>query len=226
MFTSKYKLDLNKTVATGKLDKKGKPEKERVQVGFAMVPYPTLADFGIQAEVSMKDGKPEIGKDGVPIYAKDEMDWLQQAIISQVSVECRNKFMATIKAQPDKVETPQELQPDAGKRLPVDFESLTAETKRSGEALAIRREALADFTAFLQANNRPVAVVAALGELFANSNKILGSASRKFVEALGQWTEKWTQQLDEAKTTRYTPKILELSENINNALEAEELDLS
>jgi len=227
-FGNKMKLELSKTVPTGKLDKKGKPEKERIVVGYAMVPYPSLADFGITAIQAKdeKDGKPLVGDDGIPVYADDKHDYLQQAIAASVAAKVRNYFSGTIKAKPAKEDLVAILSPDAGKQLPVDFETLTAESARSGEALKIRREAKADFEAFLQGKNKKANVVAALGELFYNSARVLGSASPKYVEALGMHCEDWSKGLTAEKQARFAPKLAELNESLNAAVEAEELDLT
>lgn len=234
-FASKFILPLNKTVETGKLDKKGKKEKERVQVGSAVVPYPSLADFGIVA-VQAKDekGQDMFGTDGVPVYADDKFDWLQTAIVDKVSAKVRNYYVSGVNAvkvdystvKDGKLPTLLDMVVDSGKRLPTDFDILTEEGKRSGEALAIRREARNDFEAYLGSINKSQAVIQALGELFFNSSRVLGSASQKYVEALGQHTQAWTEKLDEAKTARFAPKIVELQESINAALESSELDLS
>lgn len=235
-FSNKFILPLNQTVETGKLDKKGKKEKERVQVGTAEVPYPSLADFGITAEQAKDDkGQPQFGDDGVPVYSVDHLDWLQQAIVDKLSAKVRNFYVSGIGAikvdyatvtKDGKLPTLASLQPDAGKQLPVDFEMLTAESARSGEALKIRREARADFEAYLTKQNKKQEVVAALGELFFNSARVLSSAAEKYVVSLGGHTEAWSKQLTEAQTARFAPKLVELSESINNALEKDELDLS
>jgi len=228
-FANKMRLELSKTVPTGKLDKKGKPEKERIVVGYAMVPYPSLADFGITA-VQAKDektGELMVGKDdGIPVYADDKHDYLQQAIAASVAAKVRNYFSGTIKAKPAKEDLQAVLSPDAGKQLPVDFETLTAESARSGEALKIRREAKADFEAFLQGKNKKANVIAALGEPFYNSARVLGSASPKYVEALGMHCEEWGKGLTAEKQARFAPKLAELNESLNAAVESEELDLS
>lgn len=226
-FSSKMKLELSKTIPTGKLDKKGKPEKERIVVGYAMVPYPSLADFGITATQARDEkGVLQIGEDGIPVYADDKHDYLQQAIAASVAAKVRNYFSGTIKAKPAKEDLLSVLSPDAGKQLPVDFETLTAESARSGEALKLRREAKADFEAFLQGKNKKANVVAALGELFYNSARVLGSASPKYVEALGMHCEEWSKGLTAEKQARFAPKLAELNESLNAAVESEELDLS
>lgn len=228
MFGSKMKLELSKTVKTGKLDKKGKAEKERIVVGHAMVPYPSLSDFGIQAKqaVDEKTKQPAVGEDGIPVYEDAKHDWLQQAIASAVAARVRNYFTGTIKAKPEKEDADALLTVDAGKQLPVDFDTLTAESARSGEALKLRREAKADFETFLQSQNKKANVVTALGELFYNSSRVLSSASPKYVEALGMHAENWIKGLSEEKKARFAPKITELNESLNAALEADELDLS
>lgn len=228
-FTATFKLPLNKTIPSpsGKLDSKGKIERERIQVGYAVVSIPLLADFGITAEQAKDDkGALMFDETGIPIYANDSMDWLQQSIGDKLASKVRNFFATAIKAQPDKENKEQVLQPDAGKILPVDFDMLTAESARTGEALKLRREARASFETYLNSQNKPAPVVTALGELFNNSSRVLGSASPKYVEALGMHADAWSKILTPEQTARFKPKLIELQESINAATEKEELDLS
>lgn len=214
MFTTKAKLELSKTVKTDKLDKKGKPIKERKKVGEALVPVPALSDFGLTAEQAKDEkGQPQVDDDtGLPVYADPKMDWLYSAITGAVFAKVRNYFKDGV------------LQP--GKILPTDFDTLTAETARTGEALKLRREARASFEAFLATKGKKAEVVQALGELFYNSAKVLGSASPKYVEALAMHVNGWLDTLSEESKTRFTPKISELLESMSAAQDEEELDLS
>jgi hypothetical protein len=214
-FAKAFVLELAETVYKPG-EKKGKHKK----VGEAVIACPTLADFGINAALAKNDdgsdkydveldeqGKPKIGN-ALPIYEDVRFDWLQSAIKLAVTVKVRNKFQkGTLKP---------------GMELPEDFESLTAETARSGEALALRRDARSDFEAFLLSLDKNAAVVQRLGELFWNSNKVLGTVSPKYLEAIKEYSVRWVAQLDDAKKTRFSPKIVELNDSINAAAGDEE----
>src|SRR5688572_21744745 len=129
-FTHKMALELAYTV-----------NKKRKPLGTVQVPFPTLQDFGIQAAVELWDkdtavsdagkannaviGQPRI-EDGVPVYADPKADWLQSAIAERVKQMARNRFK------------PKSTELRDGATLPEDFDTLTAETARTGEALKLR----------------------------------------------------------------------------------------
>jgi hypothetical protein len=212
-FKHKFTMDLSEKVALPGGKKKHK------KVGEATIPVPVLADFGIDAKQAVYDetnektgavkGEPAF-ENGVPIYDDPKYDWLMNAILFRVSANSRNKFS---KGQ---------LKP--GAQIPEDFDQLTAETARSGEALALRRDARASFEAYLGKLNKKQATVQMLGELFFNSAKVLASAGDKYVEALSKYVGDWIDTLDDQQKARFTPKIAELQESIQNAQGADDLD--
>lgn len=215
-FGNKLKLTLNKSVS-----KPGKKEKERVLVGVVSIPCPILADFGITATQANYDktdpasgavaGQPAF-EDGIPVYSDARADWLQQAIVGKVSAMSRNRFKpGTIELKP-------------GMQLAEDFDALTAETQRTGEALALRREAATSFEAYLQAQNKKAGTVQTLRDLFYNSAKVLPSASEVYIQALTAHVSKWIPSLTEAQQARFAPKIAELQESINSATKADDLE--
>lgn len=194
-------------------------KKEHQEVGKVNIPLPVLADFGIEQKPALYEaddaktgavkGQPAFD-DGVPMYADPKWDWLQQAIAAKVAAMVRNRFKG------GKLK--------AGAVIPQDFEQLTAETQRTGEALALRRDAKVSFEAYLQAQNKKATTVQVLGELFYNSAKVLASASESYRNALAQHVQAWIPTLDDASKTRFAPKIMELEESINNAQNQEALD--
>lgn len=212
-FKHKFTMELSEKVTLPGGKKKHK------KVGEASIPTPVLDDFGIQAKQAVWDetdekqgkvkGEPAF-ENGIPIYDDPKMDWLQNAILFRVSANSRNKFTkGALKA---------------GASIPDDFDSLTAETARSGEALALRREAKASFETYLHKLNKKAPTVQMLGELFFNSSKVLASAGEKYVEALSKYVGEWIDTLEDASKTRFAPKIQELQESINNAQSASDLD--
>lgn len=213
-FRNTFDLDLSEkvTLANGR--------KEHKKVATVKIPTPILSDFGIadaqQAVYEADDaakghvkGAPAFDN-GVPVYADPVYDWLQQAILFRISATSRNRF---VKGQ---------LKPGAS--LAEDFEALTAETARTGDALALRREARVSFEAYLQKLGKKQATVQMLGELFFNSAKVLASAGDKYVEALSKYVGEWIDTLEDASKARFTPKLAELQESINNATSKSDLD--
>lgn len=210
-FTNKMALELSTTV-----------NKKRKPIGTVQVPFPTLQDFGINAALAMwtkedvanadlkayspVEGKPRV-EDGVPVYADPKADWLQGAIVERVKQMARNRFK------------PKSTDLRDGATLPEDFDSLTAETERTGEALKLRSEAKQDFNAFMLTKGKKATTVAQLTELFANSAKVLGSASKDYVDALARYSTEWINQLPDEKKARYAPKLNELQQSINDASE-------
>ena len=186
-------------------------KRQNKEVGKAKIPCPILSDFGIQAEqaVDKENGKPAFNN-GLPLYTDARMDFLQDAVQSLVSVRSRNKFEGG--------------QLKAGMSLPEDFETLFETSGRTGEALAIRREARVSFEAYLQGLNKKAATVALLSDLFQNSSKVLNAAAPNFITALADHSVKWVEGLSETERLRFMPKISELQESINNAVSAQDLD--
>jgi hypothetical protein len=179
------------------------------EVGKATIPCPTLADFGLSAAQAKDDAGNPATDNGLPVYEDPKAQWLQDAIQLAVSVKVRNRF--------------QKGQLKAGQTLPEDFDSLTAESARTGEALVLRREARADFENFLRSLQKAEPIVARLGEMFWLSNKVLSTASEKYLEAITHYAERWVAQLDDAKKSRFAPKITELQESINAATSEDDL---
>lgn len=212
-FKHSFNLDLSEkvTLPNGR--------KEHKKVATVQVPTPILSDFGIDAKQAVhekddpakgiKAGEPAFDN-GVPVYDDARWDWMQQAILFRISATSRNRFNKG------------ELKPGAS--LAEDFETLTAETARTGEALALRREARQSFEAYLGKIGKKQATVALLSELFFNSAKVLASAGDKYVEALGKYTGEWLDTLDDTAKTRFAPKLAELQDSINNASQASDLD--
>jgi hypothetical protein len=131
------------------------------------------------------------------------------AVASAVAAKARNRYKDGV------------LKP--GLSIAEDFDALLADSVRSGDALALRREARTDFENYLRSLSKKDSVVIALGELFWNSSKILASVSPKHLEAITLYVGRWTEQLDSVKAARFAPKIVELSESIENAGKEEDL---
>ena len=208
-FATAFKMKLNErqevTLANGK------KKNENKEVGEAMIPCPILADFGIVAEQAndKETGKPAFDN-GLPLYADPRMDLLMDAVVNLISIRSRNKF------ENGKLKS--------GASLPEDFDALFEQSGRTGDALALRREAKVDFESYLQKLGKKANTVALLSDVFQNSSKVLNGASENVVNALSSHVQNWIGTLDETKQARFSPKIKELQESINTAIAGVDLD--
>lgn len=202
-FANKFELVLNETI-----------NKKRKEVGKVNVPYPTLhQDFKLPIAIAKNEKGDDEWKDGVPVYEVPAYDWLQQAIVMAVAMKARNRFVpktATLKP---------------GVTLAEDFEALTAETQRTGEALVMRRDARLSFEAYLRGLKKSEPFITRFGELFWNSTKVFSSLSEDYRKAMKTYISKWVESLDEAQSTRFLPKINELQESITASEATDDADL-
>lgn len=194
-FESKLALIINETVK----NEAGKNVYK--EIARHDMPYPLLKDFGIDAEVSMKDGKPEVDEDGIVVYTNEAFDWLQFAIIQQCKAQNRNK-------------TGEDGKLKDGQQFPDTFELLTAVGERSGEALKNRHAAKASFAGYLKAKNKSDVVVKVLSDLFVDAQSI-AVAKDDFVDALSGHIQAWAPALNEADKQRFSRTVEKAVEAIN-----------
>lgn len=195
-FASKLQFTINETV---KNEQTGKNEyKELAKVDM---PFPTLADFGIDAEIAKDESGNAKYEDGVPCYSVEAYDWLQFAIVQQLKAQNRNKFVKG------------ELK--EGMKLPENFAELVAVGERSGEALKARHEARASLAAYLKSKGKSEAVAKLLSDLFTDANSIV-TCQDKFATALAAHIQAWVPTLSETDKERYSKTIEKAVQAINN----------
>ena len=150
-FTS-IKIEVNKKV-NGKYS----------PVGAVDIFVPTLEDAKFAGMERMKDEKgAEVFEDGLPVYKEDAHNWIQGAILAQVKAQARNKLVSGTATLKD------------GQAIAVDWPTLTVEGERggNGEALAIVREAKADFGKWVASLGKSQAAQATLNTLFSNKQAL------------------------------------------------------
>jgi hypothetical protein len=127
--------------------------------------YPTVEEInGFCA--SAKEVK--VDDDGIPEYSSAEANWIQTAILSYAKANARNKLVSGTIELKD------------GLKIPETWEEFTAETGRSGEALAILREAKADFAEWISKQGKSEAATKVIVTLFNNRAALdLQSAGNK-----------------------------------------------
>jgi len=124
-----------------------------VVIGSVDVFYPTVEEIAgfCQSAKAVKEDE-----DGVSEYESPEANWIQTAILSYAKANARNKLVSGTIDLKD------------GLKIPETWAEFTAETGRSGEALAILREAKAEFSDWISKQGKSEAVTKTLVTLFNN----------------------------------------------------------
>lgn len=175
----------------------GKYEK----VGDQIIHVPTLHSVFPELKVAVdKDGK-EVVEDGLPVYEKDEANYIQGAILAAVKAQARNKLVpgtATLKP---------------GNAIATDWPALMAEGERVGnpEALAAIREAKADFAAWAATLGKSAAAQATLNTLFGN-RQALSLQSEDNKAKMSKYVEDFAGSLEAAKLERYMKYLATLED--------------
>jgi hypothetical protein len=193
-----YKMEVSKTETVA-----GK--SSYVKVGDVDVYYPTLEECA----GFVQDAKIEkVGEDGVAEYASAEANWIMTAILSYAKANARNKLVSKSTELKD------------GLTIPSTWAEFTAETGRSGEALAIMREAKADFAEWISKQGKSEAVTKTLTTLFNNraALELQSPANKSKMQA---YVEAFAEQLSEERLSRLQKPI----ENVLEACQAVSLDL-
>lgn len=200
-FGSVMPFIINETV---KDDATGKNKYKKV--AELPMPFPTLADFGIDGGALKKADKDAgineqgLDEDGIPCYENETFDWLQFAIVQQLKAQNRNKVDGnTLKD---------------GMKFPETFAELVAVGERSGEALKARHAAKASFAAYLKSKNKTDVVVKVLSDLFVDGSSI-AVARNDFAEALQYHIEQWVPGLNENDKNRFSRTIEKAVDAIN-----------
>ncbi len=189
-----YQMEVSKT-----------ENKKYVKVGEVAIHYPTMDDIMgfVQTAKVVK-----VQEDGVPEYDSAEANWVQTAILSYAKANGRNKLVSGSIDLKD------------GLKIPETWAEFTAETGRSGEALAIMREAKADFAEWIIKQGKSEAVTKVLITLFNNRAALeLQTTANK--AKMQTYVEQFAESLSPEKLDRLQKPI----ENVLEACTAEVMDL-
>lgn len=190
-----FKMEVSKT-----------ENKKYVKVGEVAVHFPSLEECAgfVQGAKVVK-----VADDGIPEYESAEANWIMTAILSYAKANARNKLVSgTIEVKD-------------GLKIPETWAEFTAETGRSGEALAILREAKAEFTDWISKQGKSEAVTKVLITLFNNRAALELQTPANKAKMLG-YVESFAESLSPEKLERMQKPI----ENVLDACgEADSFDL-
>lgn len=165
-----------------------------VKQGEVAITVPVLEDIagfviGEKAKVTEEEG-------GLPVYASDEANWVQSAILAYVKSNARNKLQSGTA----------DLKP--GLSIPTNWAELCAEGERGGNGAALKlyaevKTAFADWAATLGKSASTVKVMVG----YFNSKVALELATAEHKAKLRAYVEQFAEQLDEATLERYQSPI-------------------
>lgn len=182
-------VEVSKKVSVG-------PDKNEYQkVGDITIPVPTLEAFGVVAEHRQRteDDGPD---DGLPLYKDQNMDWLFGAVVAQCKAQARNKLVSGTVTLKD------------GLKIAENFEELTAEGERRGnaEALKLAKEVQVAFASYVQGLGKSAQAQAVLVGLFRNKQALAlqnDDTKTKFKKYLSEFAD----QLEEKDLERYAKTL-------------------
>ena len=183
--------------------------KENVKVGDCTVSYPTLADFGIEAQHDDEAEKARKVSDRFPIYSDARMQWLFDSVVARVQAIARSKFLK------GKLRD--------GAEVPVDFDTLLEKGERGGEFLKIKSEAKQSFQKYLETAGKSAQVQTIFVSLFINPESLV-TCEAKFADALMAHLAKWVPTLADTDASRFAKIIGKVQESFD--LRNSGLDLS
>lgn len=166
-----------------------------VPVGSVAVTIPTLEDIKDivnSATITGRDtGTEQSPGTGLPTYADDKANWIQEAIFSYVKGVARNRLI------------PESATVKDGLVIPATWAEFTAESAgNGGEALAILREAKAAFAAWLAKSGKSDAMQAALNTMFGN-RAALAVQDQKRKDKFKEFLEGFASELTEEQLIRF-----------------------
>lgn len=211
MATLEHWVILKQSVGVKKevgLNSDGSKKYEVQEVGKIDIPVPTLAAFGITAEQAKNEDGSLQFVDGLPVYADDKMDWIFGAAVAQTKVQARNKL---VNSTADLKE---------GQKIAENFEELTAEGERKGnaEALKLAKEVQQAFAAFMGTLGKKAETVAFAANLFKNRDA-LASQPAGMKEKMKAYLDSFLEQLSAEDATRYARPLLKVEEACSGALD-------
>ena len=181
---------------------------KRVAVGEVDVWVPTLAAFGLEAEVKEAD------EEGIPVYHTNELNWLQNSIKNAVLANARNKL------------TPKTIDPRPGATMPTDLATLCEPSLGGGNPEILRQIAAtkALFREYVGGLGKSAKVTALLSEAFG-SVKALGMQPTNVRERIAGYIESFVEWVDSEGRELDTSGIAYVEKVLTACADEEEFDV-
>jgi hypothetical protein len=201
------KMNVLKMVVSKK-STEGANKGEYVKVGEVDVPIFSLKEFGIEVEDTGVD-KTE-GSDGLLTYASPAVQYVYDSLVAATKADARNKLesgKATIKA---------------GCKIASTVEELIEKAERSGAALALNREFVADFIKYLAEKSGKNATVQALYSGLVKNRQTIALNSEARRNGLMTQIEAYTDWASKENVEKFTNILTTIAELCTSTVEIED----
>lgn len=174
------------------------------KVGEVTIFYPLLSELGLNAEPTKFD------EEGYPVYETEQVQYVFDAVLSQVKAQARNKLQSGTAILKD------------GNKIAETIEELLAAGERGGEALKIRREFLDSFKKFLTASGKSAPYQAAVYDL-VSTPKVISLQTEDRKAKISAMLVQYATGLTQEQAGRFAKNLLNIEEACKaiNALDAE-----
>lgn len=172
-----------------------KEDGKYVEQGKVAVFYPTLKELGLSVEASKQD------EEGFPVYDDEKVQFVFDAVLSAVKAQARNKLVsgtAKLKDGLTIAETVEALLESGG--------------GNKGEALAIVREMLAAFKAWLPTTGKSAAVQEAVLGLASNRKALALQTDDKKAKFAETYLAGFASSLTPEQAARFERPLVALEE--------------
>lgn len=173
-----------------------------VSVGSVDVPFFSLAEFGLDAESTGVDA------DGLPTYAVDSVQFVQDAISAAVRADARNKLVSG------------SVDLKAGCTIAANVAELIAKAERNGEALKLHALFVKEFIAYLAASSGKKAAVQAVFAGLVKSRQSIVLATEAARKGLSAQLMAFAVSLDTEKGAAYGNILTTLDDLCSKEVEA------
>jgi hypothetical protein len=175
-------------------------------VGSVDVPVFALNDFGIEVIANGKDDN------GLPLYNDAKLQYVQDAITAAIKAAARNKLVGG------------SIVTKAGNKIATTVAELMESSGNSGAALALHRDFLAAFTAYLLTSGKNAKVQALYSSMVKNKASIaLSTEARR--TGLATQLEAFINAISESDQEKYLGIVEGLSSLCDNSADLDDSDL-
>jgi hypothetical protein len=171
-----------------------KVDGEYQEVGKVNIFFPLLSELGVAVEPK------EYDEAGFPVYEDDKVQYAFDAVLAAVKAQARNKLVSGTATLKDGLKIAESVE-----------ELLESGSGKTGEALAIVRDFLKAFKAWLPTTKKSEKVQAAVYELASNRKGLaLQTVDKK--SKFSVYLSDFTKTLNPEQATRFSRPLLALDE--------------
>lgn len=184
-----------------------KENNEYKEVGKVLVPVFDLAEFGLTVDAS------GVSDDGLDTYSDERVQFVYDAVVAATKADARNKLVSgTANLKP-------------GNKIADTVAELIAKAERSGAALAVNRDFLASFAAYLSGKSGKSSQVQALYNGMVKNRQSIAISTEARRHGLLAQVEAYTEQATQEEATKYANILTAIAELCSGTVELDDSEL-